>query len=122
MLYLPWRQETEDLLGEYNTAQEALLAKKDQVVNAERSQASAIARTKLVNIFVPHANIEKVDSNKENISHFILQYEVQCDGDDGDFENFTMAIASKYIEQNIEYDLKVEELFEYIGYLKQIKC
>ena len=77
-------------------------------------------RTKLVNIFVPHANIEKVDSNKENISHFILQYEVQCDGEDGDFENFTMAIASKYIEQNIEYDLKVEELFEYIGYLKQM--
>ena len=31
MLYLPWRQETEDLLGEYDTAQEALLAKKDQL-------------------------------------------------------------------------------------------
>ena len=31
MLYLPWRQETEDLMGEYNTAQEALLAKKDQL-------------------------------------------------------------------------------------------
>ena len=31
MLYLPWHQETEDLLGEYNTAQEALLAKKDQL-------------------------------------------------------------------------------------------
>ena len=26
MLYLPWRQETEDLLGEYSTAQKALLA------------------------------------------------------------------------------------------------
>ena len=31
LLYLPWRQEIEDLLGEYNTAQEALLAKKDQL-------------------------------------------------------------------------------------------
>ena len=31
LLYLPWCQETEDLLGEYNTAQEALLAKKDQL-------------------------------------------------------------------------------------------
>ena len=31
MLYLPWCQKTEDLLGEYNTAQEALLAKKDQL-------------------------------------------------------------------------------------------
>lgn len=38
------------------------------VKNAEQSQASAIAGTKLVNIFVLHANIEKVDSNKENIS------------------------------------------------------
>ena len=37
MLYLPWRQETEDLLGEYSTAQESLLAKKDQLqfVNPE---------------------------------------------------------------------------------------
>ena len=31
MLYLPWRQETEDLLGEYSTAQEALLSKRDQL-------------------------------------------------------------------------------------------
>ena len=31
MLYLPWRQETENLLGEYSTAQEALLAKRDQL-------------------------------------------------------------------------------------------
>ena len=37
MLYLPWHQETEDLLCEYSTAQEALLAKKDQLqfLNAE---------------------------------------------------------------------------------------
>ena len=37
MLYLPWHQETEDLLGEYSTAQEVLLAKKDrlQFVNSE---------------------------------------------------------------------------------------
>ena len=37
MLYLPWHQETKDLLGGYSTAQEALLAKKDQLqfLNAE---------------------------------------------------------------------------------------
>ena len=37
MLYLPGHQETEDLLGEYSTAWEALLAKKDQLqfLNAE---------------------------------------------------------------------------------------
>ena len=31
MVYLPWCLETEDLLGEYSTAQEALLGKKDQL-------------------------------------------------------------------------------------------
>jgi len=31
LLYLPLHQEIEDLLGEYNTAQEALLAKRDQI-------------------------------------------------------------------------------------------
>ena len=43
MLYLPWRQETEDLLGEYSTAQEALLAKKDQLqfLNAEHGSSAA---------------------------------------------------------------------------------
>ena len=31
MLYLPWQQKTAELLGEYSTAQEALLAKRDQL-------------------------------------------------------------------------------------------
>ena len=31
MLYLPWRKETEDLLGEYGTAQEVILAKRDRL-------------------------------------------------------------------------------------------
>lgn len=40
------------------------------VMEAEWSQASVIAGTKLVNVFVPHANIEKVDLN------YILHYKV----------------------------------------------
>ena len=37
MLYLPWHQETENLLGGYSSAQEALLAKQDrlQFLNSE---------------------------------------------------------------------------------------
>ena len=69
---------------------------------------------------MPHADIKKADSNKVYISHHILHYDVQCNGEEGDFKKFTMALASKYVKQNLEYDLKDEELFEYIGYLKQM--
>ena len=39
LLYFPWRQETQDLLGEHATAQEALLAKRDQLqfLNSEHN-------------------------------------------------------------------------------------
>ena len=64
MLYLPWRQETEDLLGEYNTAQEALLAKKDQLQfpNTEHGsfadaiqQLSSLQNTYGDNLYAPVA-------------------------------------------------------------------
>lgn len=97
-----------------------LPVKTETVKEAEQKQSSAISVTKPVNIFVPHANIEKVDSNKENISHFILQYKVQCNGEEGDFKNFIMVIASTYVKHKLAYDLKDEELVEYIGYLKQM--
>ena len=48
MLYLPWRNERVDLLGEYQTAREALLAKRDhlQFLNAEPSSfADEVQRT-----------------------------------------------------------------------------
>ena len=39
LLYFPWRQETQDLLGKHATAQEALLAKRDQLqfLNSEHN-------------------------------------------------------------------------------------
>ena len=43
-------------------------------------------------------DIEKRDSNKENISHFLLQYHVNEDS----FLNFTMKIASEYIEKELD--------------------
>ena len=68
MLYLPWRQETEDLLGEYSTAQEALLAKKDnlQFLNSEHGsfadevqqaiqQLSSLQNTYGDNLYAPVA-------------------------------------------------------------------
>ena len=69
MLYLPWRQETEDLLGEYSTAQEALLAKRDQLqfLNSEHGsfadevvqdiqQLSTLSNTYDDNIYAPVAS------------------------------------------------------------------
>ena len=68
MLYLPWRQETEDLLGEYSTAQEALLSKRDQLqfLNSEHGsfadevvqaiqQLSTLSNTYGDNIYAPVA-------------------------------------------------------------------
>ena len=68
MLYLPWRQETEELLGEYSTAQEALLAKRDQLqfLNSEHGsfadevvqaiqQLSTLRNTYGDNIYAPVA-------------------------------------------------------------------
>ena len=68
MLYLPWRQETEDLLGEYSTAEEALLAKRDQLqfLNSEHGsfadevvqaiqQLSTLSNTYGDNIYAPVA-------------------------------------------------------------------
>ena len=40
------------------------------------TQDTVISRTRAVDVFAPHANIEKTNDTKENISHFILQYVV----------------------------------------------
>ena len=63
------------------------------IEQAKRSQAFAVAG---INIFVSKADIEKADSNKIYISHHILHYDVQCNGEEDDFQKFTMALASKY--------------------------
>ena len=68
MLYLPWCQETEDLLGEYSTAQEKFLAKRDQLqfLNSEHGsfadevvqaiqQLSTLSNTYGDNIYAPVA-------------------------------------------------------------------
>ena len=68
LMYLPWRQETEDLQGEYSTAQEALFSKRDQLqfLNSEHGsfadevvqaieQLSTLSNTYGDNIYAPVA-------------------------------------------------------------------
>ena len=47
--------------------------------DAIAAQGSVLKRIKAVDVFVPYANIEKSDDQKENISHFILCYYVEYD-------------------------------------------
>jgi len=54
-----------------------LPSNKRTVLRAEADQTSAMNCTKLIDVFAPFRSIEKTDSNKENISHFILHYEVE---------------------------------------------
>ena len=80
MLYLPRRQETEDLLGEYSTAQEALLAKKDQLqfLNAEHGsfadevQQAIQQLSNLQNILDNNKkfNLKKGNRDRKDISYF----------------------------------------------------
>ena len=54
---------------------------KSTLLQAKKDQDSELNRTKLADIFAPYRSIEKTDSNKENISHFVLQYDVEYDED-----------------------------------------
>lgn len=68
------------------------------VPNAESEQEIALANAKAVDTFIRSADIEKRDDNKENISHFLLQYDVNEDT----FVNYTMMIASEYVEKMLD--------------------
>lgn len=65
------------------------------LTTAEREQEMVLANAKASDTFIWGADIEKRDDNKENISHFLLQYNVNEDT----FMNFTMMNASEYVEK-----------------------
>ena len=87
MLYLPWRQETEELLGEYSTAQEALLAKRDQLqfLNSEHGsfadkvaqaiqQLSILSNTYGDNIYAPMApNAAQEAHWSQSLTHCLME-------------------------------------------------
>ena len=51
------------------------------IVEAKNQQLSVLSRTSLADVFASYRSIEKTYFNKENISDFILQYNVEYDGD-----------------------------------------
>ena len=92
MLYLPWRQETEELQGGYSTTQEALLAKRDQLqfLNSEHGsfadevvkaiqQLSTLSNTYGDNIYAPvglqmlHRKLSKLMHWSQSLSHYLME-------------------------------------------------
>ena len=65
------------------------------VKEAENSMEEALVGAKPVDTFIRGTNIER----KDNISHFLLQYDVVCNGS---FQHFQMMYASVYVKKCIE--------------------
>ena len=86
-----------------------------QYDQAIRDQAVALNHVQLQYIFAPFRSIEKTDHNKRNISHFLLHYDVEPDAK---FTNFTMKIASDYVQSNIVHDMTEDQLCYGIQTLK----
>ena len=62
LLYLPWCQETEDLLDEYSTAQEVLSAKKDKLQFFNAKHGSFADEIYRVSKICPNAVQETLDA------------------------------------------------------------
>ena len=65
---------------------------------AESHQELALVNAKAVDTFIRGIDIEKRDDNKDNISHYLLQYDVN----EKTFLNFTMMIASEHIQTKLD--------------------
>ena len=66
--------------------------------SVEREQESVLANAKAVDTFIRGDEIEKRDDNKENSSHFLLQYNVN----EKTFTNVRMMIASEFVKEKLD--------------------
>ena len=68
---------------------------------AKKEQDNVISNAKPEDSFEPYAGTEKRDDRKNNISHFILKYDVQYgreyEGKENEFTNFDMTYTSNYV-------------------------
>ena len=75
--------------------------KKFVVEQAKKEQDNVISNAKPEDSFEPYAGIEKRDDRKNNISHFILKYDVQYGGEyegkENEFTDFDMTYTSNYV-------------------------
>ena len=89
----------------------------EALVAAQRDQDSILEQAKPADTFVWGSDIEKRDDMKENVSHFLLQYEV----DEKTFKSFQMVTASEYVTKRLnEQDPSNAELYESIHRLKSM--
>jgi len=102
----------------------------DALLESENNQQSELNDLKLVDVFAPYQSIEKKDSNKQNVSHYLLQYCVEYDKPckykknkplqgKSEFTQFSMQIASDYVDEQVnKMALNDRELLESIQSLK----
>lgn len=66
--------------------------------NAKTRQTNVLSHIKPVDVLIRGDDIERRDDNKDNISHFLLQYDVNMEN----FKSFTMMIASDHVQQHFD--------------------
>ena len=89
------------------------------LTSAERMQEQVLVHAKAVDTFIKGTDIEKVDDQKDNISHMLLHYKVFCEN--GDFARFKMVFASEYVQKRMEEQTPSdEELHDSIHELKHM--
>ena len=90
---------------------------------AEGDQLAVLSHTTLMDAYAPYGNIEKTDDRNTNISHFVLQYNVQYGHQDKKYEftRFTMQVASAYVKRNfILNKMNENEMVQCIEHLNQM--
>lgn len=93
------------------------------LLQAERDQLAVLNHTTLTDAYAPYRNIEKTDDRNTNISHFVLEYNVQYGHQYGkdEFTSFTMQVASAYVKDNfILNEMNENEMVQCIEHLNQM--
>ena len=72
----------------------------DTLENAIEHQSKVLLHAKPVDVLILGDGIERRDDNKDSISHFLLQYDVNME----DFKSFTMMIASDHVRQSFDFE------------------
>ncbi len=94
-----------------------------RIEDVQLAQQLAISHTKPLDIYIPGDIVEKVDEMKENISHFVLQYNVYK-GDLTDartpFRYFNMCYASAYVQKQLHSVMTDQMMRESLEILRNI--
>ena len=93
------------------------------LLQAERNQLAVLTDTNLSDAYAPYTSIEKTDDRKTNISHFVLQYNVQYGHQHGkeEFTSFTMQVASAYVKDNFIFNkMNDNQMVQCVEHLNQM--